>query len=449
MAGGKPGPRAVAFALLMLLSAAAWPAEGNHIPVCATPTAPQDLEASRGPGRGEVSLDWDAPPDSPCVGVHLGDPLAVPPSYYKVYRGTQSGDLSFLTTSTDTAYTDTGLPDGATRYYHVTAVLLNAQPDEEGPPSNEASNTTPELPGAPQGLVASRGPGRGEISLSWQAPGDTGGVAIRHYVVYGGESAGGETFLVRLGDVTSHVDGGLPDEVRRHYRVSAENVVGEGPQSQGASAVTPGPPAAPASLTASPGPGAGEITLDWEAPADDGGTAVVAYRVYRGEASGALSFLVEVGDVRAYTDTDRPAGATFYYQVAARNAVGEGTRSLEAKGSAPVLPGPPLALSAKPALSLAVRGLSVTFSGIRLDWQPPAYTGGDLVGYRIYRGAASGDLALLAQVGDVTTYQDASAAILGRYYYQVSAVNAVGEGPPSPEACGRHFIAVPVLTPPC
>jgi len=52
----------------------------------------------------------------------------------------------------------------------------------------------------------------------------------------------------------------------------------------------------------------------------------------------------------------------------------------------------------------------------------------------MYRGATSGNEALLVSVGVVLTYVDTGAANGQIYYYQVSATNAVGEGPRSNEA---------------
>ena len=70
-------------------------------------------------------------------------------------------------------------------------------------------------------------------------------------------------------------------------------------------------------------------------------------------------------------------------------------------------------------------------TGIALSWKAPASDGGSPVaGYRIYRGNASGSEAFLVSVGAAsTTFTDASVGHKIRYYYLVTAINAVGEGP--------------------
>lgn len=71
---------------------------------------------------------------------------------------------------------------------------------------------------------------------------------------------------------------------------------------------------------------------------------------------------------------------------------------------------------------------------VGLQWSVPVSDGGSAVtGYRVYRGTASGGETLLAQVGNVTGYTDTAVANGTRYFYEVSAVNAVGESARSNE----------------
>jgi PKD repeat protein len=94
-------------------------------------------------------------------------------------------------------------------------------------------------PGAPTGLTANAG--NAQVSLSWSAPASDGGVAITSYRVYRGTSAGTETLLTTggcsgLGAVVSCSDTGLTNGQTYYYKVSAVNSLGEGPQSNEASA---------------------------------------------------------------------------------------------------------------------------------------------------------------------------------------------------------------------
>jgi thermitase len=94
-------------------------------------------------------------------------------------------------------------------------------------------------PDAPQNLAARhhQGPNSGRIKLTWSAPGSDGGSPVTNYEVYRGTTAGGEGFLTEIGNVLSYVDSGLARGTTYYYKVSAKNAVGEGPQSNEASAV--------------------------------------------------------------------------------------------------------------------------------------------------------------------------------------------------------------------
>jgi Fibronectin type III domain len=73
--------------------------------------------------------------------------------------------------------------------------------------------------------------------------------------------------------------------------------------------------------------------------------------------------------------------------------------------------------------------------GVQLTWSPPASNGGSpITGYNVYRGTVSGGETLLTSVGNVTSFKDTSTTRGQTYFYRVTAVNAVGEGPASNEA---------------
>src|SRR5437667_161515 len=117
----------------------------------------------------------------------------------------------------------------------------------------------------------------------------------------------------------------------------------------------PTPPSAPQNLAATGGNA--QVTLTWQAPASDGGSPITNYKIYRGLAPTTETLLTTVGNVLTYTDTTVTNGVTYYYQVSAVNAAGEGPRSNEASAtpSPPPPPPPDFGISATPAsLSLQI-----------------------------------------------------------------------------------------------
>lgn len=92
------------------------------------PAAPSGLEGTS--GDGEIGLAWST--------VEAADS-------YTVYRATESGvDTSGEPLASgvgETSYTDTGVENGTTYYYQVTAVKTEGEEEVEGNGSNEVEKT--------------------------------------------------------------------------------------------------------------------------------------------------------------------------------------------------------------------------------------------------------------------------------------------------------------------
>src|SRR5207302_6045462 len=83
-------------------------------------------------------------------------------------------------------------------------------------------------------------------------------------------------------------------------------------------------PGAPTNLGAVPATGKG-VQLSWTAPSNTGGSAITAYKVYRGSSSsGPWAIVASVGGTTTtYRDTTTTRGAAYYYEVTAVNSAGE------------------------------------------------------------------------------------------------------------------------------
>jgi len=106
-------------------------------------------------------------------------------------------------------------------------------------------------------------------------------------------------------------------------------------------------------------------------------------------------------------------------------------------------PGPTADVPGAPHLTAATAGNA----NVQLSWDPPTSNGGSpLTGYRIYRGTAPGDETMLADVGLLTSWTDTTAVNGTTYFYEISALNRVGEGPISNELSATPKLPDP--TPP-
>jgi fibronectin type 3 domain-containing protein len=180
----------------------------------------------------------------------------------------------------------------------------------------------------------------------------------------------------------------------------------------------PTAPGSPTSLSATAGNAA--VDLSWTPPSSNGGSGITNYKIYRGTTSGSETLVATIGNVTTYHDASVTNGITYYYKVTAVNGVGEGGLSNEASATpsgGPTKPGAPV-LSASPALG----------RGVQLSWTAPSDGGSSISGYRIYRSTSPGGEQLLVSVGNVLSLKDTATLRGQTYYYQVTAVNSVGEG---------------------
>jgi fibronectin type 3 domain-containing protein len=403
---------AIVVAVVVVLAAVALLAPRPSAPsLDIPPSAPQNLGAA--PGDGTVTLTWQAPKDRGSSAI----------KNYRVYRGTMAGGESYLTELGNVLTTiDKGLTNGQTYYYKVTAVNSMG----EGPRSTEAAATPGgalSAPSEPRNLQSRAG--NAQVSLTWDMPASTGSSPVTNYRVFRGPAAGQEAFLVELGSSTGYTSTGLVNGQTYFFTVSAKNAAGEGPRAAPVNATpTSGAtvPSAPLGLTATPG--TGNISLNWQAPADDGGSQITGYSVYRSTVSGGEMLLVPLENVTGYIDSNLLAGYKFYYQVSARNARGEGPRCAEVGSQ-------PLSKPGAPGNLRALAGLG----NVSLAWDAPASDGGSpILSYIIYRGSSPGGETFLVISDSSTAFVDRTVINGTHYFYTVSATNAQGEGPQSAEA---------------
>ncbi len=384
--------------------------------VTSTPSAvlapPTSITAT--PSDSSISLSWTAPANTGGSSV----------SSYKVYRGTTVTTLLFLVSVTQTSYQDTGLTNGQAYFYKISSVNSVG----EGLKSGAASATPFSIPSVPLSLNAIGG--NGGVSLGWAAPFSNGGSSILRYHIYWSESATGpwtKIDTLSAGLVYAHT--GLTNGHTYYYQAAAVNAAGEGPRTLTASATPRTVPSAPVFDSATGG--VGSVTLAWAAPLADGGSALTKYSVYRGTSSGSETFLRDAGPTTTMVDSSVLAGMTYFYHVTAWNSQGESLRSNEASATTFGLPTAPTSLTG-----------TAGDQQISLQWGAPSSDGGSaLVAYRMFYGTGSGNYSGNQTVSS-STFLQLSLTNGVRYYYAVSAINSVGEGPLSSE-----YSAVPMTNP--
>ncbi|HSZ31133.1 MAG TPA: fibronectin type III domain-containing protein, partial [Pseudonocardiaceae bacterium] len=398
-----------------------WVQIGAASPVA--PSAPQSLAATA--GDGSVSLTWQPPASNGGANI----------TGYNIYRGTAAGQEGTTpvgtTNGTTLGFTDTGLANGTTYYYTVKAVNSAGTSAASNEVNATPAAVTATVPTPPQSLTATGG--EGSASLSWSAPSSNGGSPITAYDIYRGTTAGGEGSTpvgTTNGTTLTFNDPGLTNGTTYFYTVKAVNAVGLSNASNEASATPKATvPGQPTNLAASAGDT--KVVLSWTVPNTDGGSPIQSYNVYRSTTPGGEGSTPYATNVvsSSFTDTGVVNGTTYYYKVAAVNAVGAGQQS----GEASATPQPAVTVPGAPT------GLTATGGNqsVQLSWAPPSNNGGAAVtGYDVYRSTTPGGEGTTPIATGVTTtnFTDNPLTNGTTYYYTVAAVNSAGISPQSGEA---------------
>ncbi len=184
----------------------------------------------------------------------------------------------------------------------------------------------------------------------------------------------------------------------------------------------------PLTATASALPTSGQIPLNASFTGSaSGGTPPYSYSWDFGDGS-ATSTAQDPS--HTYTNAGTYTATLTVTDSASPANTASSTVSITASPIAGTVPGPPTGLTASPGTGQ-----------VSLSWTPPTNNGGVAIsGYRVYRGTTSGGETLVttggcsALGGTATSCTDTGLTNGQQYFYEVSAVNAIGEGNKSNEA---------------
>lgn len=302
------------------------------------------------------------------------------------------------------------------------------------------------VPTPPRDLLAISGVLR--VTLSWQTPRGEGSAPLNGFVVH--RLGPGETTptLVKFGPLArTFVDKNVEAGSVYSYWVTATNIYGESLPSSRVTGVPLDPgssvlPEEPRDLRAVAGDG--WVNLTWRPPAVTDGLVITGYLLYwmptdagpiwSPPSLGTLGWYVLAlpGEVTEFAHAGLTNGVTYCYAVSALVEEGEGEASPIVAARPRRLPSAPWGLWGK-----LVEG------SVHIHWTPPSVVGDVWVtAYRVYRGASPDSMEPLATLETrfldwglylpaPTNYTDDDVGQRTAWYYQVTAVNSLGEGPPS------------------
>jgi hypothetical protein len=314
----------------------------------------------------------------------------------------------------------------------------------------------PTVPDAPTGVVVTRGDS--QLTVSWTAPVNNGGLPLRSYkaTAYNALTGGTAVATCTIANATTCVITGLTNGTTYFVDVQASNLLGYGAASTPRVAGTPATrPGAPTGVITTPK--SYSLGVAWTAPASDGGSAITGYTATAYASDQALRCNALLGFRPTYPNcgllgtqanppysqtvgtactsatlacdiTGLTAGTAVYVEVTATNAVGTGP------ASAPRVAGTPFGV-----VSSAPQTVSVTAAPAPVvAWTAPATNGGTpVLGYTAtaYTAASGGTVAGTCTTTALTCRISPLTAGT-TYYVEVYATNAAGNSPaaPSPRA---------------
>jgi large repetitive protein len=364
----------------------------------AVPGAPQNLAGVRGDRK--VSLTWAAPASDG------GSPIT---DYVVQYKLSTAATYSTLAdgVSTATTATVTYLTNGLLYNFRVRA--KNAV--GSGPWATiSATPAPPTVPGVPQNLAAAAG--NEQVTITWAPPASDGESPILDYAMHYRTGGGAWTLVdpAAAGVIVS----GLANGTEYEFQVRARNAVGSGSWSASVFATPMTTPGIPLNLAATAPDAGQQVALTWDAPADDGGSAILDYSLHYRTGGGAWT-LVDPADAGVIV-SGLANGTEYEFQVRARNIVGSSAWSASVFATPMTFPGIPLNLAAAPDDQQAT-----------LTWDPPADDGGAAIidyaiSYRISGGSWSAPTPAASGVVVPGLVNGTS------YEFRVRARNSVGSG---------------------
>ncbi len=309
-------------------------------------------------------------------------------------------------------------------------------------------------PGAPRDMEVI--PAVGRVVVNWKMPLEIGSSNISHYTVYFlAEGEKNPEFKNTWGDRCTYIYTDVTYGTQYEIWVAAWNDAGQGPASRRLSATTISSPSAPTDLNGTEGNEHNLLT--WSPPQSVGDSPITGYRIYwrawhgfggcniigslRGSSFTAIT--LEGPESLQYDHTGLVNGMYHIYYLTALTEEGEGSGTKHLLLIPRRLPSPPVNLTG-----------TAGDGSVALDWEPPLdYGDAEILRYIVYRGTSLDEMEEVGRTSyswsdwnlwwpAPTSFSDEDVVDGKVYYYYVTAVNGLGEGPPS------YHISVPAVKTP-
>jgi len=339
---------------------------------------------------------------------------------YNIYWSTTAG----VTTANGTKisgvtnpYTLTGLTNGTTYYFVVTAVSTASSGTGESAASTQVSCIADPVP-----TSVTAAAGDLKATIAWTAVSGATSYNIYWSTTTGVTTANGTKIT---GAANPYTLTGLTNGTTYYFVVTAVNSKGESAVSTEASCT----PALPVPTGVSAAAGNDQVTVAWPAV-----TGATSYNIYWSTTTGVTTAngTKITGAASPYTLTGRTNGTTYYFVITELNSDRESAPSTEVSAT-PSLTPPPVTPT---GVTAATGDLQATISWTLVP---------DTTSYNIYWSTTTGvTTANGTKIAGATAPYIQTGLTNGiTYYYVVTAVNSYGESAPSAEASCTPMQLVP------
>jgi fibronectin type 3 domain-containing protein len=349
------------------------------------------------PGNGRTTIAWTAVSGATSYNIYWSTTTGVTPA-----NGTR------ITGATN-PYTQTGLTNGTTYYYVVTAV--NSVGEAAASIQVSAIPKVAPSPAAPAAVTVTQGDG--ETTIAWTAVSGASSYNIYWSTTTGVTPANGTKIT---GATNPYTQTGLTNGTTYYYVVTAVNGNGESTASSQASC-TPSALPVPTGVTVTPG--YGQETIAWTAV-----PGATSYNIYWSTTAGVTPANgTKITHANSpYTQTGLTTGTTYYYVVTTVTSAGESAASTQVSAKPSVtLPSPP----ATPPTFVLPDPLGTVAECSYFSYQIAAPTGGAGYPYTFNLGTGSfPPLGIFVNAGGLVAGVDGSPPSAAPYAFDVCLTDA-------------------------
>ncbi len=341
----------------------------------ATPAVPATFGVvTATPGDASIALSWG--------------PLTGAASYQIKRADSQVGPFSLVSTSNSNGFTDTGLTNGSTYYYIVSALDANDVVLTDSAVVNAVALAVPGL------FTVTPTISSHQVQLSW-----TASIGASTYTVEYGSSTGSYPNIVSNNATSPMSVSGLTNNIPYYFKIIATNASGNTSSDE----LVLTPMTIPGSFTVTPTIGNQQIQLGWTSSA-----GALSYDLKYGAVSGQYTTTIN-NATNPFTITSLTNGATYYFKVTAINPAG-----IRNSSELALVPGPPG--------SFSITSTNNANGQVTLHWSAASGAASYTVEYGITSGVYdhSSSSLLTTQTTINNLVNDTP------YYFKVIAYNGAG-----------------------